>query len=212
MLTINKRKISSTEFQQLKDHAPSFWEKLERFALILIVIVFILLMPFLWYDKHYPVAPTTELFILIPLLTMAVLLAFYIYSWIVKVEGPYPNVGPNLEVEEWHVKTSRAIYREDVEDFGPAFYVEVRYEGQIQWLFLWGQYFYGVLEEDRFPNSAFTIIRRTDNKQVLDIQLRGQYFPTEKTLPPFPKKAWRAGQCEEDGDLLLEIPSWSDKQ
>ncbi|MBX2873869.1 MAG: hypothetical protein KTR30_17270 [Saprospiraceae bacterium] len=212
MLNIKKRKISKQELQQLKSLEPKFWDKFERFILLLMASTFVLLMPFLWYDKKYPVPPSTELIILIPLLILATLTAFYIYRWIDQQEGPHSSVSRNLIVEEWHIQTQRVIHREDIEDFGPAYYFQVTHEGQQRWLFLWGQYFYDYNEEYSFPNTAFTIVRRADHKTVFSIQVYGQALAVEKSLPPFPKKAWRAGKTEEDGDLLVEIPDWSSQK
>lgn len=212
MLSIKKRKISKQELQQLQSLEPKFWDKFERFVLLFMASTFVLLMPFLWYDKKYPVPPSTELIILIPLLIIAVLISIYFFRWIDKVEGPSSSVSPNLSVEEWHIKTQRAIYREDIEDFGPAYYFLVSYQGQQRWLFLWGQYFYDYTEESSFPNTAFTLVRQADHKTVLSIRTFGEALAVEKSLPPFPKKAWRAGITEADGDLLVEIPDWSSQE
>ena len=209
MLSIKKRRISKEEFLQLQSQEPRFWDNFERFTLLLIVSTFLLLMPFLWYDKRYPVPPSTELLILIPLLILAVFIVLFLHRWIAKVEGPSYSASPNLSVEEWHIKSKRVIHREDIEDFGPAYYFQVMHEGKEQWLFLWGQYFYDYDEKYDFPNTAFTIVRRADNQSVLGIKVHGEALAIEKSLPPFPKKAWRAGKTEEDGDLLLEIPDWS---
>ena len=116
MLNIKKRRISKEELQELQSQEPRFWDKFERFILLLIACIFVLLMPFLWYDKRYPVPPSTELLILIPLLILALLIALYLYRWIAKMEGPSFSVSPNLRVEEWHIKTERVIHREDIEE------------------------------------------------------------------------------------------------
>ena len=209
MLTIKQRKISKEELLKLQNLEPKFWDKFERFILLLIVSIFVLLMPFLWYDKRYPVPPTTEIIILIPLLIAAILLALYLHRWITKIEGPSYSVSPNMKVEEWHIQAERVIQREDIEDFGPGYYFQVLHEGKKQWLFLWGQYFYDYNEVYDFPNADFTLTRRADNKSVLSIKVHGEALAIEKSLPPFPKKAWRTGKTEEDGDILDEIPDWS---
>ena len=109
-----------------------------------------------------------------------------------------------IRAETTVVKTSRAIKREDPEDFGIVFYLDVVDKGKRKTLFLWGQYL-DVLEYDQqFPNTHFEITRRSDTKWLMDIKVLGSYFKPEKVLPAFKDQKWE--DLPEDGDLLeIEI-------
>lgn len=198
MLKITKRKLTPKEIAIVKKWKLSFWAKLEQVSMLFVGITFVFLCPFLLYDKYFPVPSEIQLFIAIPLLILAIIATYWAYKKLNEVV--YMEKQPLSEVmaEVFEVETTRAIERKDPEDFGPAYYLEVLYNGQPKTLFLWGQYLYDVA----LPNTAFEIIRRADNKAIIDIQIKGKYFEPEKILPAFDKKIWKSEDHEIDGEVL----------
>ena len=108
----------------------------------------------------------------------------------------------NGKAEIFHLKTSKAIQKEDYEDFGLAFYLEVRLSQEQKVLYLWGQYLDELEYEKQFPNTEFEIVSEFEPKQVLDVKLMGNYFAPERILPPFDTQTWKSGKYPMDGDLL----------
>lgn len=202
MLRIEKRKVNQKEVEAIKAGQLKWSEKAERFILIFIGSTLCLLLPFLWYDKRYPVDSTTEGLIMIPLLSLSILISILIYRWVDKMES-ISNIPINsVVVEVFTVQTDCAIQREDPEDFGIAFYLSVQYQGKQQWLFLWGQYLDELCYEKAFPNTSFELVRRVDSKAILDITLKGEYFEPEKIVPAFSREIWKNDTHEVDGDIL----------
>ena len=202
MLKIEKRKVNPKEVEAIQAGELKWSEKAERFSVLFIGTTFCLLLPFLWYDKRYPVDSHTEGLIMIPLLIISILISLLIYRWIDRTEGTPNTPIKNVAVEVFTVQTDCAIQREDPEDFGIAFYLSVHYEGKQQWLFLWGQYLDELCYEKAFPNTSFELVRRVDNGAFLDIKLKGKYFEPEKIVPAFSRAVWKSDTHEVDGDIL----------
>ena len=167
-----------------------------------IFIVAVLLVPLLLYDKRHPVPSHIQLYSSIVILVIAAIITGVIMSKLHKHIG-LPPKRPLREVkaELVRVKTSRAVKREDPEDFGVAFYLDVTQDGKRKTLFLWGQYLDELEYEQQFPNTEFVLIRRSDTKELIDIELKGTYFPPERTVPPFPDEIWKQGSFPSDGEI-----------
>jgi hypothetical protein len=105
-------------------------------------------------------------------------------------------------LEVLHVRTNRAIKREDPEDYGVAFYIDVVDDTKRKTLYLWGQHLDDLEYDNAFPNTEFVVTRRVDIKETIDIKLLGKPFRPEKTLPPFDKDIWKSGKYPADGELL----------
>lgn len=169
----------------------------------LIPVVFVLLAPVLIYDKYFPVPSNIQAVYCI----LIVILAIGITIWLTKKwEGGLSNAKQIAEIENSvveviRIKTARAIEREDFEDFGPAYYLEVFENGQPKTLFLWGQYF-DVLEENSFPNTEFEYIRVKRNGEFIEFVTLGKHFQPERILPPFSKEVWKNDSCPYDGQIL----------
>jgi hypothetical protein len=106
------------------------------------------------------------------------------------------------QAEHVYVKTTRAIKREDLEDFGLAFYLEVFDNGQPKTLFLWGQYLEELIHDKNFPNTEFEFLRKKGSDEFISFTTLGQYFEEEKSLPPFGKKTWESGVFPVNGQIL----------
>ena len=190
---------------------PSCFARLEGFLMKLVFLVPLFLAPLLLAEKYFPAFTTTYL----PAFSasqaiatgIAVLLAVGSACWITKkYEGNF-NRPARLaaiaggQAEVLHVVTTRAVERADPEDFGPAYYLEVRVAGEPRLLYLQGQYF-DELDEGVFPNTEFRVVRALDTKELLALELLGQPFLPERVLPAFAMADWQRGNTPEDGAVL----------
>ncbi|HLP50459.1 MAG TPA: hypothetical protein VK154_06210 [Chitinophagales bacterium] len=182
---------------------PGIYSKVEGFFMKLIPVVLVLLAPLLIYDKYFPVPSNIQAVYCI----LIVILAIGITIWLtIKWEGGLSNAKQiaaidSALIEIFNVKTSRAIEREDPEDFGPAYYLEVLENGKPKTLFLWGQYF-DELEEAQFPNTEFEYTRVKRNGEFISFVTLGKYFQPERILPPFAEEVWKNDGCPSDGQIL----------
>jgi hypothetical protein len=106
------------------------------------------------------------------------------------------------KVEIITVQTARAIKRQDAEDFGISFYVEVTDNGQKKPLYLWGQYLDELESSRQFPNTALEITRLPGHEEFIEFKVAGEYFKEEKTLPAFTKEQWQKAGYPANGQLL----------
>lgn len=201
MIISTKRKLTAKELKQLKrQKRGEIYSTIESSVLAYIFITSVLLLPLLYIDKHYPVPSWIQGITSIVILIIAFFITYRIF-WNAPFFWYYPNEKSlaKVEAEILYVKTTRAIMREDPEDFGPAFYFDIREaDSQPKVLFLWGQYLY----EESFPNTEFEIIRRSDTKQLINLITHGDYFEPERTLPPFSDEIFSQGTYPEDGTIL----------
>jgi hypothetical protein len=204
MITYTTRPFTDEEIKRQTNQLPSVYKRFEGFVMKLIFVVLALDVPLLVYDRFSPVASQIQAVYCIVMLVVALFLTFWItkkwegglstnkYIWDIK----------SGQAEVVHVTTARAIKREDPEDFGIAYYVEIFDNGQAKTLFLWGQYL-DVLESDEtFPNTEFEFIRKKGSDEFIDFKTLGQHFIEEKTLPPFDKSTWDNGAYPVNGQIL----------
>lgn len=201
MITITTRDATPYERKLVTQQQPSRYKRFEGFVMGYIVVVAILLIPMLAYDRNNPVPSNTQAVYCIAVLCVS----FFITQWLRnKMEiKPAPTVtnDANFQVEVIHVKTNRAIKREDPEDFAIAYYIDIIDNGQRKLLFLWGQYL-DELEEHLFPNTEFECVRYPGSDEFIDFITLGSYFKEEKVLPPFDKAVWKSGQYPVNGQIL----------
>ncbi len=204
MITSTIRELTQNEKNQQIKQLPSLYKRFENFVLKFIVVVMILLAPLLIYDHFKPVASDTQAIYCIAIIALAIGITIGVTK---KFEGGFSNSKQidkiqTGKVEVVRVQTTRAIKREDFEDFGIAYYVSVTDKGQPKTLFLWGQYLDVLEYEKTFPNTDFEFIRQIGSKEFIDFKTSGQYFIEEKTLPPFDKEIWKSGVYPVNGQLL----------
>ena len=197
MIKIYHRDTNQQEFQELAARQPSTWTKIERFSMKLIATTMVLLIPFLIIDKFFPVPSQTEGIIVIVLLLISITVTIYWTRKDPEIAFEKQSKETN-EIEIIHCNTSRAIKREDPEDFGVSFYLDTE-DGRT--LFLQGQYL-DMLEYEQFPNTEFELIRTKNTKELIDFKVKGRYFEPERTLEPFTKDDYKKGIVPEDGAIL----------
>jgi hypothetical protein len=204
VITRTIRKPTEDETQGQIKRLPSVYKRFENFVLKLIGVVFVLLAPLLIYDHFNPVPSDTQAIYCIAIVILALLIVFWVTK---KYEGGLTNSKQiddikSRQVEVVKVQTTRAIKREDFEDFGVAFYLAVVDKGQPKTLFLWGQYLDELEYEKTFPNTEFEFVRNVGSDEVIDFKTSGQYFTEEKVLPAFDKEVWKSGHYPVNGQLL----------
>lgn len=202
MITITTRPYSESEKASFK---PSKYRGIEHLILMFAGILMVMLLPFLALDHFFHLPFVNQAWFIILLLIAD---ASIIITFIKKQRKRVPkktNIDDKI-VEILHVKTNRAVRREDPEDFGAAFYLDVYHQGKQKTLFLWGQYL-DILDRGddgpgSFPNTEFELMRDSETRRFIDIRLLGTSFESERTLPAFEKKIWQTGAYPQDGDLL----------
>jgi hypothetical protein len=204
VITSTIRNPTTAEKADQIKRLPSRYQLFEGFVMKFMFITIILLVPLLIYDRYHPVASRTQAIYCI----IIVLLAIFITYWVtIKFEGSFGNNKQVAkinadQVEVVHVKTTRAIKREDPEDFGVAFYVGVTDNGHQKTLYLSGQYL-DELEYDRlFPNTEFEFTRQVGSDEFISFKSVGQPFKEEKVLPAFGKEVLKSGAYPVNGQLL----------
>ncbi len=204
MLTITTRPFTDEEKKRLTKQLPSVYKRFEEFVMKFIFIALALDIPLLVYNHFSPIASQNQAIYCILMVLVALLLTYRITK---KWDGGLSN-NKHLEdinsgqAEVIHVKTTKAIKREDPEDFGIAYYIEVLDNGQPKTLFLWGQYLDELEYNETFPNTEFEFIRKKVSGEFIDFKTIGQYFKEEKTLPPFDKAVWDSGTFPVNGQIL----------
>ncbi|MBP6731085.1 MAG: hypothetical protein KA149_03445 [Chitinophagales bacterium] len=142
MITTTTRPFTDEEIKRQIKQLPSVYKRFEGFVIKLIFIVLALDIPLLVYDHFSPVASQTQAVYCIVMVVVALVLTFWVTK---KWEGGLSNdkyisdINAG-EAEVVHVTTTRTIKREDPEDFGVAYYVDILDNGQQKTLYLWGQY------------------------------------------------------------------------
>lgn len=203
IITTIRNPTNDEKIAQLK-RLPSAYKRFEGLIMKLIFVVPILLAPLLVYDHYYPVASNIQAVYSILIVAISVFICLW---WTKKYEGGISNRKQiddinSAQVEVVKVKTNRAIKREDPEDFGVAYYIDVTDGGQQKVLYLWGQYLDQLEYEKQFPNTEFEFLRTVGSEEFIDFKTTGQYFEAEKILPAFDKEVWKSGDYPLNGQLL----------
>lgn len=204
MITSTIRNPTPDEKLEQVKRLPSAYKRFESFIAKLIFVVMVLLIPFLLYDHYYPVSSATQAIFSIAIVALSILLVF----WRTKRYEGGLSAGKQMAdisstpVEVMKVKTCRAFKREDQEDFGSAYYMDVTDNGQRKTLYLWGQYLDELEYEKLFPSTAFEFTRRVGSDEFIDFKTTGKYFEAEKVLPAFGKEVWKSGNHPLNGQLL----------
>ncbi|HLZ87956.1 MAG TPA: hypothetical protein VKQ52_11965, partial [Puia sp.] len=177
MIAISTRKITPEERKLVTKAKPSLYRRIESFFMTMGFIVLMLVIPLLIYDHFRPVSSGTQAVYCIFIVT----LALFISIWIFRGRLGYQKKRRSdpEEVEVIRVQTTRAVRREDPEDFGVAFYIDVMDMGRQKVLYLWGQYLDILEYEKEFPNTEFEIVRFAGRDSFIDFALLGVHFPEE---------------------------------
>ncbi len=198
MIATTIRPYSEAEKQQLIAQLPSRYKRFENFVMTLIFALGALLLPFLILDKYFHFNSITQIIFCVVALSISVFISRRMTKHQKRGDAIKSILAGQAEVT--HVKASRAIERKDPEDFGVAFYLEVLDNGKAKVLYLQGQYLDEI--EELFPATDFEVIRRLDNKEIIELKIIGNSFKPEKVLPAFDMEDWRRGNAPNDGDIL----------
>ena len=202
MITVTTRPFTYEEIKQQAKLRPSAYKRIEAFILKVVFTVFGLLIPLLLYDHFSPVPSHIQATLVIAMVVTAIILAFWFPR---KWKGSDINKTSNIhsiQAEVIHVRTSRAIKREDPEDFGVAYYLEVIDNGKAKTLYLWGQYLDVLVYEGKFPNTEFEFIRENGSDEFVEFKTLGKYFKEENSLPAFGEETWKSGKYPSNGQIL----------
>jgi hypothetical protein len=199
MIATTIRPYSEAEKQQLIAQLPSRYKRFENFVMTLIFALGALLLPFLLFDKYFHFNSSKQIIFCVAALIVSLIISRRITKHQKREDAIKSILAGQVEVT--HVKTSRALERKDPEDFGAAFYLEVVNNGKAKVLYLQGQYL-DEIEEALFPATDFEVIRRLDNKEVIELKIIGNSFKPEKVLPVFDMEDWRNGNTPNDGDIF----------
>ncbi len=171
-----------------------------------IFATFILIGPFLLYEKFVQeVPPKTELPIVIILQIIAIIAVLIIMKrmgeidWNKKVD----NEIKNGKAQVLKIKTDKVYKRKETFDLGSGFYLKI---SENETLFLQDQYFDELQYSRKFPNTEFEIVRtELTFNELIDIKPLGEYLKPEKKLKAFTKEEFENNEVHYDGDLL-KIP------
>ena len=199
MLTITKRPLTEDEIAGVQPRPRSAWQVAEGWFVIFLGPFFLLMLLFLFINRYVKVSSRTELIASVGILAISAVLTEVIRRRLSKPHGPAVN--ETLEAEVLHIRTSRALMREDPDDLGRSFYVEIETE-PARCLFLWGHQLDELFEEGLFPNTEFNLTRLAGVGEHLDVELLGEPFKPERTLQAFTRQRLRANQAQVDGDII----------
>lgn len=202
MLSIKTRPINEAERKLLLNQLPGMNDRIEGFIMMVLMISTALLVPLLVYGYFFKVSSTIQAICCVVVIFMAIGGAIHTT---IKWEGGFSNAAAierinNLDVREYFVKPLRALKRDDSDDFGSPYYLEVMHEGKAKVLFLWDQYL-DMLEEE-FPNTEFEFTTSVDAPAFLDFKVNGAYFKPERILPAFSKADFDSRNLPVNLDLL----------
>ena len=205
MIKITTRNLTKKEWKKLNnDIISSRIGDIENFILTFVLFALVGLLFFFIPFSFFSIPDNIQGWCALAIIIGAFIFSLKYYSKFKKetrIENQMPLKKVNAEIV--NVKTKKAIKRKDPEDFGVAFYIDVKdSNNKSKTLFLWGQYLDFLVYDKKFPNTEFNIIRRSDTKQTMDIEVLGDYFKPEKTLPPFSNEVWASGEIPKDGEIL----------
>jgi hypothetical protein len=203
MLTTSLRSLTESEKQVLTQKLPSRYQQWEERILIFVFSVALLLVPILIFDHFLPAPPAFQAAYCMAAAAGAVLITGRLSAKKkALLQAAFPVESCLVEVIQ--VQTSRAVKREDPEDFGVAYYLPVLVGNEPQTLYLRGQYLDELEYEGLFPNTAFSFSRLPGSPEFLTFGVLGQYFEPERSVPAFTKAVWESNLFPVNGQLLPE--------
>ena len=203
MIIRSERPYNTEEIDLLKSRKHTIWEHFENFAKIWLVIIFLLILPLIGYDKFIAkVSSETQLIILIPILVISILIPFYLMkrngetNWNSKIENEITNGRAQI----LKIKTNKVVKRKETYDLGSGFYIKI---GENETMYLQGQLYDELQYDKKFPNTDFEISKTSLTKDdLLNIKFFGEYLKPEKKLNSFSKEDYENEKVHYDGDLL----------
>ncbi|MCA6408301.1 MAG: hypothetical protein IM574_08720 [Cytophagales bacterium] len=198
MIEIIERPLTIDEKGTLEKQYGTFDQKAGKVVSIFFVAFVICLLPLLAIDKYLVDVPSNiELLAFIPMIIVSAFATYKIYKF--ESDG-FKLAKEDLDsgtVTVYNIKTSRVFEREDPEDFGPHYYIDLGTDGDCKTLFIWGQY----LMDFTFPCTEFELVK-TKRGLVIDLIPGGQYLKPERTLKAYSMKDYKEGKVPDDGQLL----------
>ena len=203
ILTKTERTYNPEEINLLKSRKYSLLKHFENFGIKWIAILFILLLPFLIYNKFVDkVSSKIQLLILIPIVIVSIISVIYWMNkkgeldWNKKVE----NEIKNGKAQVLRIETEKVVKRNQTFDLGSGFYIKI---SEKETLYLQGQYFDELQFSRKFPNTDFEIVKTNFTlNELITINSFGKYLKPEKKLKPFTKEQFEKNEVHYDGDLL----------
>ena len=198
-----ERTYNPEEINLLKSRKYSLWQHFENFGIKWIAILFIIILPFLIYDKFIDkVSSKIQLIILIPVLIVSIITVIYWMNkngeldWNKKVE----NEIKNGKAQVLRIETKKVIKRKETFDLGSGFYIKI---SENETLYLQGQYFDELQYSRKFPNTDFEIVKTNLTlNELITIKSFGKYLKPEKKLKPFTKEQFEKNEVHYNGDVL----------
>jgi hypothetical protein len=198
-----ERTYNPEEIILLKSRKYSLWQHIENFGKKWIGVLFIILLPFIIYDKYVDkVTSEIQLVLLFPMLIASFFIVIYWMNkngeidWNKKVE----NEIKNGKAQVLRIKAEKVIKRNETFDLGSGFYIKI---SENDTLYLQGQYFDELQFSRKFPNTEFEIVRTNlTPDELITINFFGKYLKPEKKLKPFTKEQFVQNEVHYDGDLL----------
>ena len=203
MIIRSERPYNTEEIDLLKSRKHTIWEHFENFAKKWLVVIFLLILPLIGYDKFIAkVSSETQLIILIPILVISILIPFYLMkksgetNWNRKIE----NEITNGKAQILKIKTNKVVKRKETYDLGSGFYIKI---GENETMYLQGQLYDELQYDKKFPNTDLEISKTSLTKDdLLNIKFFGEYLKPEKKLNAFSKEDYENERVHYDGDLL----------
>ena len=203
MILKSERPYNIEEIELLKKRKNSIWQHFENFAKKWLIVILILILPLLGFDKFIAkVSSETQLIILIPVLIISILVSFFLMkrngetNWNKKIE----NEIENGKAQILRIKTSKVIKRQETYDFGSGFYLKI---SENETIYLQGQIYDELHYVKKFPNTDFEISKTLlTQDDFLNINFFGEYLKPEKKLNAFLKEDYENEKVHYNGDIL----------
>lgn len=204
MLTIKTRPYTPAEKELITGELPPgtetyffrlpFSRNNQKQTLSLLGFIFFILISFALVKNIFAISGSGEVILIITIILVGLLL-----MWRVNRNKRKPDAD---HAEIIHVNTRRAIKKENPFSPGMAFYVDVVVANEPKTLFLWGKRLEEMDHDRIFPNTEFIVVRSSLTRQLIDCTMLGNYFPAEKTLPPFTREDLEKDQVMQDVQIL----------
>lgn len=203
MIIRSERPYNAEEIDLLKSRKHTIWEHFENFAKIWLVVILLLILPLIVYEKFIAkVSSATQLIIIIPVLVISILIPLYLMkrngeiNWNRKIE----NEITNGKAQILKIKTNKVVKRKETCDSGSGFYIKI---SENETMYLQGQLYDELQYDKKFPNTDFEITKTSLTKDdLLNIKFFGEYLKPEKKISAFSKEDYENEKVHYDRDLL----------